>query len=300
MTNTKTKIVAIVGPTASGKTDIAISVAEHFSGEVISADSRQVYRSLDIGTAKVTPEETRGVAHHLIDVVEPEEVYTAADFVRDGRQAITDIISRHHLPIIAGGTFFYLDALLGKISLPDVPPNPTLRAELEKKDPTDLFAALEKLDPARAATIEPDNTRRLVRALEIIAATGGVPTNTSTESPYQYLTIALLVPKDILRERFAARATTWLAGGFQAEVEGLLARGVTRERLQEIGFEYTLMLEYMDSKLDQAAFVQKFVEKNWQYAKRQLTWLKRDKHIVWEQPENREAIFRHIDTFLRS
>jgi len=130
---TKSKIIVIVGPTASGKTGLAIELAKKFDGEVISADSRQVYRGLDIGSAKVTPKETDGVPHHLLDVADPKEVYTAADFKRDALLAIDDIIARGKLPIICGGTFFYIDALLGKTSLPDVEPDEELRAELEEK-----------------------------------------------------------------------------------------------------------------------------------------------------------------------
>ena len=294
----KPKVIVVVGTTASGKTSLAIELAKKFNGEVISADSRQVYKGLDIGTAKVTEEETEGVPHHLIDLVDIDSTYTVADFKNDASVAVTRILNRDKLPIIAGGTFFYVDALLGKSPITEVPPNETLRQELEKKDKADLYKALEKLDPRRAAEIDPDNKRRLVRALEIIAAIGAVPKKESGSSPYEVLTIGIEIDKDDLRERFRRRAELWLKNGFKAEVEHRLATGTSRERLQEIGFEYMLMLEYIDGRLTEPEFIQKFVEKNWQYAKRQRMWLKRDQNIIWASLNDMNQIIRSINFFL--
>lgn len=294
----KPKIIVVVGPTASGKSTLAVELAKRFNGEVISADSRQVYKGLDIGTAKVTEEETAGVPHHLIDVVDIYTTYTVTDFKADASVAITRILNRDKLPIIAGGTFFYLDALLGKSAISEVPPNEELRMELEKKDKKHLYHALEKLDPRRAAEIDPDNKRRLIRALEIIAAIGAVPKKETTVSPYDVLTIGIKVDKDALRERFRRRAEDWLSNGFKEEVEKLLIDGVTRERLQEIGFEYMLMLEFIDGRLDNDSFIQKFIEKNWQYAKRQLSWLKRDPEIIWFKQIETDKIFAAVQYFL--
>ena len=143
----KQKVVVIVGPTCSGKTALSIHLSKRFKGEVISADSRQVYKGLNIGTGKVTKKEMAGVPHHLLDVVSPKKIYTAHDFVTDGRKVIADILANKKLPIIAGGTGFYIDVLVGAISLPNVPPNPTLRKRLEKKTAPQLFALLKKKDP---------------------------------------------------------------------------------------------------------------------------------------------------------
>lgn len=293
----KSKILVVLGPTASGKTALAVELAKKFNGEVISADSRQVYRGLDIGTAKTTKEEMGGVPHHLIDVADPLEVYNASDFKRNAEAAIADIVSRGRLPIIAGGTFFYVDTLLGRITLPDVPPNESLRKKLEEKSAAELYAELQAKDTRRAAEIDPQNKRRLVRALEITRELDYVPLPTKLESHYDYLLIGIETDKEELRERFAKRASEWLRRGFLNEIETVLANGVTRERLSEIGFEYRLGLELLDKKIDKVEFSQKFIEKNWQYAKRQMTWLKRDKEIKWFE-RNDAKIFSEVEKFL--
>ena len=295
----KPKIIMVVGPTASGKTSLAIELAQHFNGEVISADSRQVYRGLDIGTAKVTKEEMLGIPHHLLDIVAPNEVYNAADFVRDAKASIADITTRGKLPVIAGGTFFYIDALLDRTSLPAVPPNPELRAELEAKETAELVLELTACAPERAATIDTKNRRRLIRALEIWNALKDVPKHIPKELPYEVLTIGLAVERELLRERYRVRGQEWLTNGFENEVLALLNNGISRERLQEIGFEYQLMLLLIDGELTESDFVERFVEKNWQYAKRQLTWLKRDQSIQWFTASERPTTRAVVENFLR-
>ena len=294
----KAKILVVVGPTASGKTGLAIELAKRFGGEVISADSRQVYRGLDIGTAKTTKEEMDGVPHHLIDVANPMEVYNAADFKHDAETAIAEIVKRGKLPIIAGGTFFYVDILLGRVALPDVPPNEQLRKKLEEKSAAELYEELQAKDPRRASEIDAQNKRRLIRALEIARELDYVPLATKLPSPYSYMLLGVQIEKDELRERFAKRAQDWLKHGFLNEIETVLKNGVTRERLMEIGFEYKLGLELLDKKISEAEFSQKFIEKNWQYAKRQMTWLKRDKEIRWFAKDNPE-IFESVKNFLQ-
>lgn len=294
----KQKVVVIVGPTASGKTALAIELAKRFDGEVISADSRQVYRGLDIGTEKVTKEEMDGVPHHLIDIVEPTETYSAADFKRDAKGVIADIARRGRLPIVAGGTFFYVDALLGTAPLPEVPPDPELRAELEQQTTAALFGALQQLDPNRAATIEPHNKRRLVRALEIVRTLGRVPRPGPSHEDYDALLLGIRVPKDELRTRIRARGASAIERGLVTETESLLENGVPRERLEEIGLEYPLALQYIDGNLSEAELLQKIEEKNWQYAKRQLTWLARMEHIHWIDWNNSDAAIAVVREFL--
>lgn len=295
----KQKLIVVVGPTASGKTDLAINIAKKYQGEVISADSRQVYRKLDIGTAKVTEKEMQGVPHHLIDVADIDTVYTAANFKKDAKQKIRNIADRGHLPIVAGGTFFYVDTLLGRIAAPRVKPNPELRAKLEKKTADELFKELEKKDPRRAADIDPKNKRRLIRSLEIIDSLGEVPTPKS-RSTYDVLMLGIWTDKDALRERLKKRAETWLDSGFMEEVQSLVDEGVSRERLAEIGFEYQIGLDILDGKLTPEKFTEVFVQKNWQYAKRQLTWLKRDQTINWISPSDKREVDLLVKQFLMS
>ncbi len=298
MSDTKPKIVVIAGPTASGKTSLAIEIAKEFNGEVISADSRQIYRKLDIGTAKVTPEETQGIPHHLINIKDVNEVYSASDFSDDAKSITTTLLEKNKLPIVAGGTFFYVDAFLNKTSLPAVEPKPELRTYLEDLSTEMLFDELSRLDPARAKAIDPNNKRRLIRALEIVHELGTVPSPQPTVSPYNVLTIGLRVEKEVLREKFLARAEDWLKNGFKDEVTNLLTEGVSRDRLREIGFEYSLGLDLTDEVITDEEFKQRFIEKNWQYAKRQITWLKRDDKVEWYEPQNREAILRRVREFL--
>lgn len=299
----KAKIVVVLGPTASGKTGLAVELAQEFDGEVISADSRQVYRGLDIGTEKVTKEEMGGVPHHLIDVCDPEDVYNAADFLRDANAAISDIINRGKLPIIAGGTYFYVAALLGKQQLAEVAPNEALRAELEKKDTDDLFGALLRLDPERAATIDKQNRRRLIRALEIVSALGEVPkaspsAPSASPTPYDALLIGIKTDREVLRARINTRLDETLKKGLVEETKKLLNDGVTKDRLNEIGLEYRIVLRHLEGELSESEMLIELQNKLWQYAKRQRTWLKRDSDIKWFGRDEVDGIQNTVQDFL--
>ena len=297
----KLKAVAIVGPTASGKTTLSIALAKHFNGEVISADSRQVYRGLDIGSAKVTLSEMDGIPHHLIDVVDTNTVYTGADFKRDGEQTLTDIIARGKLPIVAGGTFFYLELLKGTMSSAPVQPNPALRAILEQKSTAELFAELKSKDPRRAETIDPDNPRRLIRALEIIDALGVVPPVTETSLTYDWLTIGIDIPTEILNERIHTRILDRLKIGMIEEVKTLHQNGVSWERLEAIGLEYRYIARYLQNQLTREEMVEQLTNKSRQFARRQRVWLKRDKSIVWLPfPANNDEAILLVEQFLKN
>ncbi len=300
-TSKKQKLIVIVGPTGSGKTSLSLLLAKQFNGEVISADSRQVYKKLDVGTEKITPEEMLGIPHHLIDVCDIDTIYTAFDFKRDTENAISLITKNGHTPIIAGGTFFYIDTLLGTMSSAPVPPNRALREELEKKTTEELFAQLQKQDPTRASNIDSQNRRRLIRALEIVAEITTVPqTMTEANCPYDVLKIGISVDKEVLRARLRARAQGALERGLIEETQSLLSSGITKERLGEIGHEYRIVMEYLNGDFEKNSMLQKFEEKNWQYAKRQLMWLKRDQTIQWFAREEENAITEAVDTFLKN
>lgn len=294
----KPKLLVVVGPTASGKTGLAIKLAKKFNGEVISADSRQVYKGLDIGSAKVTKEEMDGIPHHLLDVADPKEVYTAADFKKDAEKALNDILTKGKLPIVCGGTFFYIDALLGKVSLPEVEPNEELRAELEEKSAAELFEILKKLDGERASTIEKDNPRRLIRAIEIATALGKVPFETPNDSPYEVLTIGLSVDISTHGEILKKRLIERLENGMKEEVEGLLEAGVTHERLESLGLEYRYLSRYLRGLIEYEPMIEELTIKSRQFAKRQLSWLKRDQSIKWFEKDETEKIFQEVQKFL--
>ena len=222
----KPKVIVILGPTASGKTALSIELAQLIDGEVISADSRQVYRGLDIGSGKVTVAEMQGIPHHLIDIADTGVRYSGADFVRDAKVAIADIVSRGKVPIIAGGTFFYTDLLRGRLQTASVPPNLPLQAELEKLSTEELLAKLGTTDPIRAANIEQGNRRRLVRALEIVATLGHVPVPKTPDSEFDFLVFGIKIDRETLYKRIEIRLHDRLENGMQEEVTNLLANGV--------------------------------------------------------------------------
>jgi len=293
----KPKVIAIVGPTSSGKTSLSIEIAKHSDGEIISADSRQVYREMDIGTGKVTQEEMAGIPHHLLDVADPTEIYTAKDFVDQAHTAIQQIHNRSHLPIIAGGTFFYVDLLRGKMATSPVEPNADFRNSLEKYSNVELLELLEQKDPRRAETIDTHNRRRLIRSLEIIHTLGSVPKPEPVTSPYDWLILGIKVEKEVLQEKMRARLGGWLERGLLEEV-ATIRESVPPARFLEFGFEYTLTADYIDNTLTKDQFTQKFIEKNWQYAKRQMTWLKKDNEIQWLQPGELQGALSQVDAFL--
>lgn len=298
------KVLVILGPTASGKSDLAVELATQFNGEVISADSRQVYTGLDIGTGKITEEEMEGVPHHLLDVAPPEKVFTVSDFKRLGEEAINQILDRGKLPIICGGTGFYIEALLGENSIPEVPPNPELREELEIKSVEELFDILSKLDPKRAETIDAKNKRRLVRAIEICIALGSVPKQVASSqhlasSKYDVLKIGIKIEDKELRERINRRLERRIEMGMIEEAERLHKEGLSYERMRELGLEYGALADFIEQKITKQEMVARLQTEIWQYAKRQMTWFKRDKTIKWFDPKD-PLIFKAVERFLEN
>ncbi|HYF10045.1 MAG TPA: tRNA (adenosine(37)-N6)-dimethylallyltransferase MiaA [Candidatus Paceibacterota bacterium] len=295
----KPKIIAVVGPTASGKTALSIALAKAFDGEVISADSRQVYRELDLGTGKVTTEEMNGIPHHLLDVADPRERFSVAEFQKLGKAVISDILSRGKLPIVCGGTGLYVDTLLNGTALPEVPPNKELRDELEKLSAEELYEKLLAVDPGRAADIDRHNPVRLVRAIEIAEALGKVP-KAETSAEYDALKIGLLPPDELLKEKIAKRLKERLDQGMLAEAERLHADGLSYERMEELGLEYRYMARVLQGTLSQEEFETQLQNEIWQYAKRQKTWFKRDGQIRWFENGNDPEIPLLAKRFLAS
>ncbi|MCA9360285.1 tRNA (adenosine(37)-N6)-dimethylallyltransferase MiaA [Candidatus Nomurabacteria bacterium] len=299
MENKKPKAIAVVGPTASGKTSLSIQLAKRFNGEVISADSRQVYTGLDLGTGKVTVEEMDGVPHHLLDIMDPKGVYNAAEFELDATTAILDIHSRGRVPIIAGGTFFYLDMLRGKHQVASVPPDNNFRLTLASCTTPELFEKLKELDISRAETIDEHNRPRLIRALEIINTLGHVPKVEKNESPYDWLVIGVDIDKVRLHANIHTRLAERLSAGMIDEVCELHKNGLTYERMHELGLEYRYIAMYLEQKLKYEVMVKDLEIKIRQYAKRQMTWLRRDDEIEWFKPTKPEKIFTRVEKFLK-
>ncbi|MFA6278688.1 MAG: tRNA (adenosine(37)-N6)-dimethylallyltransferase MiaA [Candidatus Paceibacterota bacterium] len=282
------KILCIAGPTASGKSARAVEEALKQNGEIISVDSRQVYRGLDIGTEKITKEEMRGVPHHLIDIREPAQRYSAGEFVEDATKLIKDISARGRLPILAGGTHFYFDALLHGLPM-GTDANPALRDELEKLPTEELFARIREQDPRRAAELDPQNRRRLIRALEIINSLGSVPARDSKQgcpllqgAPLLSVDwIVIDLPKEELRARIDARLVNALERGLIDEVRRVREQ-VGDTRLNELGLEYKIVGEFLNSGADLSLggptpklLIETLSAKLWQYARRQKAWLRK-------------------------
>lgn len=272
-------VLAIVGPTASGKTGLGIALSKGLGGEVVSGDSRQVYRGLDIGTGKVTVDEAGGVPHHLIDVVEPSTQYTVHDFVHAGRGAISDITSRGRVPIVVGGTGLYIDALLGRMTLDAPPPDPALRSRIATLDADMLCKELERVDPERFARTDLKNRRRVERALEI-ALSDTTPHVGSTPA-YDVTWVGLKLDPESQRNRIKKRLHERLEAGMLDEARSLLRQGVTLPRMEELGLEYRYMARHLEGKLSYAEMVEQLESEIYKYAKRQMTWFKRNTDIKW-------------------
>jgi len=287
------KIIIIAGPTAVGKTALSIELAKAIQGEIVSADSRQVYRGLDIGTGKVTAEEMQGVPHHLLDVAEPKEIFSAAEYVEKARAAIAGIAARGRIPIVVGGTGFYIDALIGTTKLPDVAPDKNIRKELAGKSLGELREELERLDPERAQAIDMKNRVRLVRAIEIARTLGKVP-KLASEKRYDVLWLGITLPKEELAEKISARLRARAEAGLFEEAERLHAEGLSYERMEELGLEYRYLSRYLAGTITREEMLRELETEIRKYAKRQMTWFKRNKEILWFSPRQAPDVLQRV------
>ncbi len=288
------KLLVILGPTATGKSDLAVALGLKYKGEVVSADSRQVYLGMDIGTGKITTDEMRGVKHHLLDVANPDENFSVATYQELAKTAIADIQSRGKLPILCGGTGLYIKAITQDSALPKVPPNYELREDLETWETEDLVIELERLDPNRAENIDKQNRRRLVRAIEIARAIGEVP-QLIESSAYDTLYIGLQVHGPVLKERIHTRLLSRIDAGMIDEVQKLHEAGVTWKRFESLGLEYKYVAMFLQGMLNKEQMIIKLDNEIWQYAKRQMTWFKKyAPDAKWFNPEDTEKIEKVI------
>ena len=278
----KPKIIVILGQTATGKSDLAVKIAKKIKGEIISADSRQVYTGLDIGTGKITKKEMKDVPHYLLDVANPNKKFTVTEFQKQAFEKIEDIIARGRNPIICGGTGFYIDAITKGVVFPEVPPNTKLRKELEKKNAEQLLKILQKLDKDRGKNIDAKNKVRLVRAIEIAKALGKVPKIQEEESKYKFIKIGLTLPIEDLQKKVTKRVGQMFKEGLLKEIAKLKKMKVSDKRLKELGFEY-----YKPTP-------ESVISESIKYAKRQMTWFKRDKEIKWFSPTQFKKIEEYI------
>lgn len=280
-------LIVIVGPTAVGKTALGVVLAEQFGGEVISADSRQFYRGMTIGTAKPSPEELRRVPHHLVDIADPDETVGLAQFLRLARATIGDLAGRGAVPFVVGGTGQYIQALLQGWHVPEIPPDPALRAELEAQataDPDGLWQRLLALDPGAADFIDPRNVRRIVRALEVTLKSGQPFSTLRRRDPPPFVptTIGLTMDRTALYARADARVDAMIAAGLEAEVRALLATGATWELPAMSSLGYSQFRPYVEGTCTLADVVERIKLDTHAFIRRQYTWFRvTDPHTLW-------------------
>ena len=285
----KPKVIVIVGPTASGKTALAIRLAKKINGEIVSCDSMQVYKDMTIGTAKPTKEEQAEVQHYLVDIVSPDERYTVSDYRKDAKKAIEKIIANGKIPIVVGGTGLYADALIYEIEYPEIETNEAYRRKLEQRAQEEGLEELYKeayiIDKEAMKKISPNDQKRILRVLEIYHDTGKTKTQLEAESrkndiPYDYHIFAIDMPREILYERIEKRVDMMIKLGLIKEVEDLFKKyDKFPTAMQGIG--YKEIKEYLDGNLSKAEAVEKIKKESKHYAKRQLTWFRKNKNTLW-------------------
>ncbi|ACQ69065.1 MULTISPECIES: tRNA (adenosine(37)-N6)-dimethylallyltransferase MiaA [Exiguobacterium] len=280
----KTPVVVIVGPTAVGKTKTGIELAKAFDGEIVSGDSVQVYRGMDIGSAKVTKEEAEGIPHHLIDICDPDDAMSVAMFQQLARAAIDDIYARGKLPIIVGGTGLYIRSILYDYEFVERPVDEALREELERLAEVEgreaLHQRLVQLDPERAATIHPNNVRRVVRALEVAMQGDTQTTDSAPSEHYDYRLFVLHADREILYDRINQRVDAMMEAGLVEEVERLLAQGYRdTQAMRAIG--YKEIIPYVEGKISKDRATDLLKQHTRQFAKRQLTWFRHQFDGIW-------------------
>jgi len=300
MSNPLPKLVVLLGLTASGKSGSGIALAQRFNGEIISADSRQVYRGLDIGTAKVTPAEQALVHHHVLDVADLREIYTVAQFQQDAIRAINDILKRGHQPFLVGGSPHYIQAVVDNLDIPHIEPQPELRAQLEKRPLPELLAQLEKLDPRSAIAIDRNNPRRVIRALEVCLISGKPfsQQRKKAEPLYQFLVLGIEWPREELYQRIDTRVDERMQQGMVQEVQRLLDEGISHERLEALGLEYRYITRLLRGEFkNEEEMVQRLKYAIHDFTRRQLTWFRKDKSILWVEREELGVIEEVVKKF---
>jgi len=301
-------VLAVLGPTASGKSALGLALAERHNGEIVNCDSTAVYRGFDIGTDKLSIEEQRRIPHHLIDIAEPTEVYTAARFARDAERAIRDIHARAKLPILVGGTGFYYRALVRGL-FPGPAANDEMRLRLDRiagrRGPERLHRLLSRVDPNSAGRIMPRDQKRLVRALEVYFTTGRALTDhfedtRSLIADCEVTAVSLRLPAAVTAERVARRVEQQFARGVIDEVHGLLARGVPPDARPFGGLVYRQILEMLRGVRDEAATRALIVQENRRYARRQLIWFRKEPNLIWfDGPGERMQTLAQVEHALR-
>ena len=304
-------LVILTGPTAAGKTSLSLSLAKRIGGEIISADSMQIYKKMDIGTAKILPEEMQGIRHHLVDVLMPDEEFNVVVFQEMAKAAMADIISRGKIPIVVGGTGFYIQALLNDIDFTENDSDMTFRHECEayaKKEGAEaLHDRLAQVDPESSKKIHANNVKRVIRALEFYEKTGTkISEHNEAQkqrlSPYNFAYLVLTMDRDTLYERINRRVDVMMAQGLLEEVRGLIEEGYSPELVSMQGLGYKEFIPYFNGEISLEDAVYTLKRDTRHFAKRQLTWFGRERDVLWlkkDEFENEEEILGYILNLLK-
>ena len=287
MSDSRKKLVVLTGPTAVGKTSLSIHLAQAAGGEIICADSMQVYRGMDIGSAKIMPGEMQGVRHHLIDILDPHDAFDIVQFQRLAKEAMDGIWERGHLPILVGGTGFYIQSVVYDTDFTENETDTDYRRMLEAVDDPDvLHRMLEEADPESARLIHPNNKKRTIRALEYHHQTGGKISEHNAlerakESPYNFAYFVLNEDRSVLYDRIDQRVDRMMEAGLLDEVRALKEQGLTKEMVSMQGLGYFQLLEYLEGAYPLGEAVRRIKRDTRHFAKRQITWFKREKEVIW-------------------
>ena len=298
----KQKLIVVLGPTATGKSDLAVKIAKDFNGEIISADSRQVYKGLDIGSGKITKKEMMGIPHYLLDVASPKRTFSVAQFKKLAEKAIKKIAKQNKVPIICGGTGFYIDSVIYDLNFPEVKANLKLRKSLNKKSLEELRQILKKLDKDRFKEIDQKNKVRLIRAIEIAKTLGKIP-KLKKASNYDVLFIGIDFSDKTLKDRIYKRILNRM-NGMKKEVKKLRKSHLSLKRMKELGLEYRNLALLHEKKLTEKDFVDKLFMEIWHFAKRQRTWFSstplgiNKRNIKWFVPPKYSKVKKEVKNFL--
>jgi len=302
------KLIVILGQTATGKTDLSIRLALWLNSkktqkelnikgaEIVSADSRQVYKKMDIGTGKITKKEMRGIPHYLLDIASPKRTFTIVKYQKLAYSAIDKILKNKKIPLLVGGSPLYLYSIIEGWNFPKVKPDWQLRKKFERKNPSQLFELLKKIDPKRAKQIDKNNKRRLIRAIEIARTLGQVP-QLKKKSKYNFLLIGIKKTKSELQKLINKRLKKRFKQGMIKEVKKLKESGLSWKRLEEFGLEYRWIAKFLQKKINHNEMVQNLQKDIEKFAKRQMTWFKKDKKIHWTQ--NPKEAKKIVQNFLK-
>ena len=289
-------LIFVVGATATGKSELALQIAEHLEGEIVNADSMQLYRGMDIGTAKLAPKERRGIPHHLIDVLDVNQDASVADYQGWARKSIDELLSIGKAVVVVGGTGLYIKSILDELNFPDT--NPEIRARLseeaERIGGDAMHERLGKLDPAAAAAIPKENIRRVVRALEVIEITGKPFTANLPRAGASYypraMQFGLVMDRDDLKERIDKRVDQMWEAGFVDEVRSLMEKGITSGKTAKAALGYSQIIEYLEGRISESEACEETKRATRAYARRQETWFSRDERIKWLKGETKERL----------